>query len=308
MSHRSRSVVARWLLRALLASLGPLAGCAPSFAQLVRDRHYREAGAALDAPGATRAQRAALGAAIEADLAPALHVHPVTDAELARLSPALPAALAGRALLVRLRVESTSAPIDRFTVDVALARGARRLRASSLFGRDEIAAVLGDALPQPATVEPSWLERGVHGAATAAATTAQIFSFVLLVWAPPLAAAAMDALRPPPPPQSRVVVPTDEDYARAAPSTEALYRATGSLHYSFTPGGRCDELLALPLAADDATAPRALVFVLEGEPGLARAVVVPLPPGGSLAERIRARFGEQMRTVRELEGSGGATR
>lgn len=279
---------------ALLLCL-PLSACAPSLESLLRRHDYDDAVcAAMASPEAA----ARGGAAIEEALAPAVHLHAITAAELAQAP--LPPALLQRYALLRLRYTGNRVPLSIFNLDLKVSAGAQRLRLLDLRAYPVLASLTGESLPQPRNVVRDHT----------AILNAVLLPFVVManVVSVPLTGRVtyIDGRR------VVVVPPDDDDFARAAPRAWALRHLLRTECPEHT-AGPCDSIIAVERPPDEAQAPLEVRIGLSFGPMLLdsdrpegpvcrldRAVTARLPPAPTLEERVAARFGDRLRTFAEL--------
>lgn len=123
-----------------------LGGCAPKAESLLARHDYREALCAASAHEG-EAERRRVRAALERDLAPTIHIHAVTRAELEPVLGADADALLARVVLLRVRASQNDSNIGRAFLDVELP-GVDKLGA----GADLMASLTGEQLPAPREV------------------------------------------------------------------------------------------------------------------------------------------------------------
>lgn len=313
------------LLSACAALAVVAGGCAPIVAELLAERHYGEALCAVNGYGRGR-QHAEVMAALRGALDPAVHVHAVTQEEIAPLVGDKASALGEAVLLVRVRYDTRQVELGSFALHARLvaAEGAADPDEVSVppawhpedswfdrkAARELIAALTGEELPEGRRYDygPSAGQRAADGLQISATLSLALLEVATLgilpfremfgVGMPPSRASGSGRRRP-----------TDAEFRAQAPATEALidlFRTEAFRRYA-RPGARYEHLQMWRRPPEDA----ALELVLSawydapaGDLGVQcdelEVVRVRLPPGDTLEARIRAVFGDRMRRLYEL--------
>jgi hypothetical protein len=125
-------------------------GCAPSLSQLVADKHYREAICAGVDGYDEDAERVADALAADADVQ--LHVHRLTNSELARVLGDATPTLTARVELVRVELATNALPVDGYDVRLAVREEMGRYAAAPA-GWESLVYATEEKLPPNRTYE-----------------------------------------------------------------------------------------------------------------------------------------------------------
>jgi hypothetical protein len=275
----------RGIARLALAGAS-VAGCAPSAATLVARRDYDEAlcAVAVAEPG----ERARVLRAIRRDAAPRVHVHAVTEDELAASIGARAERVHALAVILNTTYDTNEVTLDRVRVDVRLASDRGMAREIDT-GRESLAALTGEPIPGYVTTS-EWRvgQNDLLGAALAAIGTGVLFGTINFL---DVFGYHRVSTRP----------PTEVEYAAAAPAADALYR---SAYRPWAPSGApAYRLFARPSGGGahleirveyEATSERF------GNCDDADEIEVALPAGAPIDSGVNVLFGDRMRGVYEL--------
>lgn len=216
----------------LLASLVSIAsGCGPSVASLVRDRHYREAVCAV-----AGGDEAEVMDALVRDAEVRVRAHRLGEGELAAIDPRAGEAIAPRAAIVVVALESRRVPVDSLSAEVVLLDGGEP--ASAPATRSTLIWATGETEPPPVA-----METGVTPANTLLALGYVLTGGIPLLFGG-LASAASG--RPFDPFPDRAIVSVDapeREYERLAPVATSLRRALPVCVSAMGPMLRCEGTL-----------------------------------------------------------------
>lgn len=278
----------------LLAALG---ACAPSQRSLLAGRHYREALAGVD-QGAL--DGGAVLSRIATDLAPRLHLHALSAADLRAQLPGQPVGLDDVAL-VRVIHDSHQVSLPEYRLALALLHDG--VPAPPIDTTIEALALrTGEALPGTRTVH----HPGSDNYALVQKTRFPLLELFGRVAVNLVTLGTIHAMVPlvenrGSPAYSTTTRPSDEEYARASPGAASLHRWLADPRCPGA-GERCQRWLLWPRA--DAQRTLAVVVHLSTYPPAALIYQLPLPPG-PLERSLHARFGDRVQTLDELARAAG---
>jgi hypothetical protein len=217
---------------ALLApGLAALAGCAPSAAYFVEHHRYDEAMCAVEkGKGDEDAARRLVAAAIARDLAPSLHVHAVTRAELEASIGAAGARVADRVLLLDVTLDAQKPQGVEGTFALSLRGSGVKAPAGgkdpagtgvALARRELFAALVDETLPQQRQVvhAPNAADKIDAALSSPGGFLAGLGELVTLGLVPVTEITGVVKTR------VTTIDPTDADYAKKAPAAETLYQS-----------------------------------------------------------------------------------
>lgn len=295
-------VLRPWMLAATC-----LLGCAP-VERLARRGQFDDAMCAATYQSRDRERAEALVLeALDRRARPRIHLHAVPTSELEAGLKSGGARLAEQALLVRAVIETDEVHVDGFRVRVALAAGGRVVEAEPA-ERSIIAGYTGERLPQVETtttpgrrrlVAERWIERPLMGAVAGTFEASTLFVVPITV---------ITGHSRYEPGSTTYDYPTDEEYASAAPVTEAVFRAAQAARETSgnataqvwlwprprTPDTRLVIEWGYQALGCESRRPAFRERSSEGSSELTRRVELVLPDGPDLASRINARFGDRM--------------
>lgn len=204
-----------------------LVGCGPSLSSLVRDRHYREAVCAV-----AGGDEAPVMDALVDDAEVTVRAHRWTAAQLAAVDARAADAIAPRASIVVVELDSRRMPLDELTAEVVLLDGGEP--AGMPATRSTLIWATGETEPGP-----ELLETGITPANTLLALGYLVTGGLPLVFGG-LAAMASGESFDPFPDRALVSVPASEhEYERLAPVAVAIDRALPRCAPAMGPVLRC---------------------------------------------------------------------
>ncbi len=280
----------------LLSSALFLAACAPSVDRLLADHHFAEAICATNsAIGGDEAYEPKVLAAFEHQLDPRFNIQAVTRSQLVRLIGEAAPEIYEQTLFLRLAYDLNGSDLSRVAAEVRVFGPVSEIKDE----RQAFAALTDEKLPQPITVNPSWSDEAAYELKSAGHTAgilAKAFMKIITVGLWPVRVG-----KAPKKTKSRVVSPSDRQYACKAPVAETLYQRFVSNDIRCETGRRCTQwffyqrrsaLLKLRVRIEYSGDFRC-------DRSLSHSVTLRLPPGDP-ADAINRMFSDRMLTLGQL--------
>lgn len=283
----------RLALLLLASTLAP--GCGASLARLERGHHYDEAICGVREQAFPEDQVAAV---VRRALDPALHVAVVPRERTAELA---------EHALVRVTYDSNTIPLYGFEATFQLVRGDRSQELAGV-ELERLASLLSERTPAPVVVggSGSSVGSGLVEAGRAIGTVGALIFHVstLGIFSGILRGGGRSSSSSSGP---TTIYPTTEEIRKSAPRAAALYDSVIHLDDRYCgddPGKTCHVLGLVEAPAveqGDLTLAIELHYSSRCDwNGIRDRLELPLPPGPTLAARVRAVFGDRMRRLSEL--------
>ena len=284
----------------LILALTGLAACAPSQRRLLRGHHYEEALVALER-GVV--DEAAVLAAIEGALEVGMHMQAVPAAALRAQLPGQPA-VAEELALVRVIHDANEVPLQRFELSLSLLQG------DSLFpplaaSRPVLAALTGETLPDATVIEHpgTTTYKRIGFLQFLGRLTLNIVTVGLIHDALPLVPSTRTSG------YSETIEPGVDDYMRASPVAESLWRWIEPTRCDGGALDRCRFYLLWRRPPVGAAVPVELaVSVTLGGTSDAAILYRFAIPAGTLEQGLAQMFGDRVRSLAELHRRFGRSR
>jgi hypothetical protein len=282
--------------------------CAPSLPALIAAGRYDEAICASDDGTHPRHDDPSLILAIEAILRPTVQLHAVTPEEIDRVfadaTPELKARAreaSKRLFLVQRHIESQPVHVNNATAYLKIKYAGNWL--NDVGSEEKLAALLNEKIPSSHEEAPGTLDTVVAWGKDVSEHPVANF-LTLGIWS------ALNG----PSPTSHTIYPTKEDYQRLAPITIGLLHAYPGRSCDERAGAVCDATNFHERPEDEGNAPISVELTVHADSSVEggiftayrkcsanRTVIVELPAGGTIEERMALLFGDKTRSFAEAE-------